>query len=77
MSWERLAPMAKIEVVIDGDQVPAVRDLFVEAGATATRAFPGSVTTATTGRLLFNDRASLSMLITVVPEDKSRRASLR
>jgi hypothetical protein len=36
----------------------------------ATRASPGSVTTATTGRLLFNDRASLSMLITVVPEDK-------
>jgi nitrogen regulatory protein PII len=26
--------MAKIEVVIDGDQVPAVRDLFIEAGAT-------------------------------------------
>ncbi len=30
MSWG-LAPMAKIEVVIDGDQVPAVRDFFIEA----------------------------------------------
>lgn len=40
--------MAKIEVVIDGDQVPAHHQ----------------------GRLLFNDRASQSMLITVVPEDK-------
>lgn len=26
--------MVKIEVVIDGDQVPGVRDLFIEAGAT-------------------------------------------
>ncbi len=26
--------MAKIEVFIDGDQVPAVRDLFIEARAT-------------------------------------------
>ena len=34
------------------------------------RAAPGSVTTATTGRLLFNDRARLSMLITVMPEDE-------
>ncbi|MDQ4131846.1 MAG: hypothetical protein M3179_01265 [Actinomycetota bacterium] len=70
--------MARIEVVIDGDEVPAVRDLFIEAGGTgytASRASPGSVTTAATGGLLFNDRASLSMLITVVPEDKVRRWS--
>ncbi len=26
--------MARIEVVIDGDEVPAVRDLFIEAGGT-------------------------------------------
>ncbi|MCA1691444.1 MAG: hypothetical protein ABR540_07360 [Acidimicrobiales bacterium] len=34
--------MAKIEVVIHGDQVPAVRDLFIEAGATgyATATWP-------------------------------------
>ncbi len=29
-----LAHMAKIEVVSDGEQVPAGRDLFIEAGAT-------------------------------------------
>ena len=34
MSWKGLAPMAKIDVVLDGDQVPAVRDLFIEAGGT-------------------------------------------
>jgi len=51
MSWEGLAPLAKIEVVIDGDQVPAVRDLLVEAGATdymGVSGVYGSVTTATT-----------------------------
>ena len=74
MSWEGLAPMAKIEVVIDGDQVPAVRDLFTEAGATGYTGLSGvsgfGHHGAHQGRLLFNDRASLSMLITVVPEDR-------
>ena len=74
MSWEDLAPMAKIEVVIDGDQVPSVRDLFIEAGATGYTGVSGVSGFGHhghhQGRLLFNDRASLSMLITVVPEDK-------
>ena len=65
--------MAKIEVVIDGDQFPAERELFIEAGGTGytdPETPEPSVTTATSGRLLFNDRASLSMLIAVMPEDK-------
>ena len=74
MSWEGLDPMAKIEVVIDGDQIPAVRDLFTEAGATGYTGVSGVSGFGHhgphQGRLLFNDRASLSMLITVVPEDK-------
>ena len=74
MSWDDLAPMAKIEVVVDGDQVPAVRDLFMDAGATGYTGVSGVTGFGHAGhrqgRLLFNDRASLSMLITVVPEDK-------
>ena len=33
-TWTDLPAMAKIEVVVDGDDVPAVRDLFLEAGST-------------------------------------------
>lgn len=74
MNVEGLTPMAKIEVVVDGDQVPAVRDLFLECGATGYTGVSGVSGFGHhghhQGRLLFNDRASLSMLITVVPKDK-------
>lgn len=74
MSWENLTAMAKVEVVVNGDQVPAVRDLFLEAGATGYTGVSGVSGFGHhghhQGRLLFNDRASLSMLITVVPKDK-------
>lgn len=71
MSWGRPGSMAKIEVVIDGDQVPAVRDLFIEAVATGYSGISGFGHHGHhQGRLLFNDHASLSMRITVVPEDK-------
>ncbi len=76
MSWGRPGSHGQIEVVIDGDQVPAVRDLFIEAGATGATGATGVSGVSGfghhghhQGRLLFNDRASLSMLITVVPED--------
>jgi nitrogen regulatory protein PII len=71
MSWQGLTPMAKIEVIVDGDQVPAVRDLFLGAGATGYTALVGVSGFGHhgyhEGRLHFNDRASLAMLITVVP----------
>jgi nitrogen regulatory protein PII len=74
MTWENLAPMAKIEVVVDGEQVPAVRDLLIEAGATGYTGLSGISGWGHhghhQGRLLFNDRASLSMLIAVVPDEK-------
>lgn len=74
MSWEALARMAKIEVVVNGEQVPAVRDLFLEAGATGYTGVSGVSGFGHhghhQGRLLFNDRASLSLLISVVPTDK-------
>jgi nitrogen regulatory protein PII len=67
--------MAKIEVVIDGDDVPAVRDLFLDAGATGYTAVTGLSGFGHgghhQGRLLFNDRASLSMMITVVPIERA------
>lgn len=74
MMWEDLTPMAKVEVVVGGDQIPAVRDLFLEAGATGYTGVSGVSGFGHhghhEGRLLFNDRASLSMLITIVPKDK-------
>jgi nitrogen regulatory protein PII len=74
-TWTNLTPMAKIEVVVDGEDVPAVRDLFVEAGATGYTTVPGLSGLGHDGyhqgQLLFNDRASLSMLITVVPMERS------
>jgi nitrogen regulatory protein PII len=69
-TWTDLPAMAKIEVVVDGSDVPAVRDLFLDAGATGYTAVSGVSGFGHhghhQGRLLFNDRASLSMLITVV-----------
>ncbi len=41
MSWEGPAPVAKIEVVIDVDRVPAVRHPFIEAGGTGWTGSPG------------------------------------
>ena len=74
MNWEALTPMARIEVVVSGDQVPAVRDLFLEAGATGYTGVSGVSGFGHhghhQGRLLFNDRASLSMLISVVPIER-------
>lgn len=74
-TWPTLTPMAKIEVVVDGDDVPVLRDLFLDAGATGYTALSGVSGFGHSGhhqgKLLFNDRASMSMLITVVPLDKA------
>lgn len=63
--------MARIEVVIDGEHVPAVRGLLLSAGAKGYTAIQGvsgfGHSGAHEGRLLYNDRNSLSMLISVVP----------
>ncbi len=74
-TWNNLTPMAKIEVVVDGDDVSAVRDLILDAGATGYTAVSGVSGFGHggphQGKLLFNDRASLSMLITVVSIERS------
>ncbi len=75
-TWNGFTPMARIEVVIDGDLVPAVRDLLLAAGATGYTTLPGVSGFGHhgehAGRLLFNDRNSLSMLISVVPHEQVR-----
>lgn len=72
--WDSLTKMAKIEVVVDGGDVPAVRELLLQAGATGYTAVDGVSGLGHhgqhQGRLLFNDRSSLSMIISVVPIDQ-------
>lgn len=69
-----LTKMAKFEVVIDGADEAAVRDLMLSAGASGYTAVTGvsgfGHHGAHQGRLLFNDKASLSLLISVVPLDR-------
>lgn len=70
-----LQRMIKLEVVVEGSEMPAVTDLFVSAGVT------GYTSVAVTaglghsgpreGRLLFNDQASLVMLVTVTPFERA------
>ena len=72
--WEGLTRMARIEVVISGEHVPRVRDHLLAAGATGFTAINGVAgfghSGEHAGRLLFNDRNSLTMLISVVPLDR-------
>lgn len=72
--WPGLTRMARVEVVVDGDHVPTVRDLLLSAGATGYTALHGVSGFGhhgeREGRLLFNDRHSLSLLISVMPFDR-------
>ncbi len=74
-NWTGLTPMARIEVVIDGEHVPTIRDLLLSAGATGYTAVHGVSGFGHggqhEGRLLFNDRNSLSMVISIVPIDSA------
>lgn len=70
-----LERMMKLEVVVEGAEMPAVTDLFLSAGVT------GYTSVAVTagmghsgpheGRLLFNEQASLVMLVTVTPFERA------
>ena len=74
MSTAELTRMQKVEVVVKGDDIPAVRDLFGQAGVTGWTSLSNVSGLGHSGyhqgRLLFNDKAALSMLITVVPDDR-------
>jgi len=74
MSVTELAPMQKLEVVVAGEDVPVVRDLFAQAGVTGWTSVENVSGLGHDGfhqgRLLFNERAALALLITVVPEER-------
>lgn len=73
-NWAGLTPMARIEVVVDGEHVPIVRDVLLEAGATGYTTLHGVSGFGhhgeREGRLLFNDRNTLALLISVIPLDR-------
>lgn len=69
-----LTKMTKIEVVVAGQDAPAVRDLIRSVGATGYTSLAGVSGLGhhgyRQGRLLFNQQAALELLITVVPDDR-------
>jgi nitrogen regulatory protein PII len=75
MGRERLTTMTRIEVVVSGEDVAAVQELFTSAAAS------GFTTVSNVsgqghggyheGRLLFNDVDTLTLLFTVVPEERA------
>ncbi len=69
-----LSKMAKIEVVVPGSEAPAVREIFKASEVTGFTSVSGVSGLGHggyhQGRLLFNDQATLEMLITVVPFEK-------
>ena len=73
-TYRDLTPMARIEIVVDGEHIPTVRELLLAAGATGYTALPGvsgfGHDGLHEGRLLFNDRNALSMVISVVAPDR-------
>jgi nitrogen regulatory protein PII len=66
--------MARIEVVVPGTEAGAVREIFKSTGATGFTSVSGVSGLGHggyhQGRLLFNDQATLEMLITVVPVER-------
>lgn len=75
MGRERLTRMTRVEVVVAGEDVAAVQELFTSAEAT------GFTTVSNVagqghggyhaGRLLFNDADALTLLFTVVPDERA------
>ena len=74
MTAPTLTKMIKVEVVVAGSDAPAVRDLIQSVGATGFTSLSGVSGLGHhgyhQGRLLFNQQATLELLITVVPEEK-------
>lgn len=70
-----LTKMTKIEVVVSGGDAPAVRELIQSVGATGFTSLSGVSGLGHhgyhQGRLLFNQQATLELIITVVPEDRA------
>lgn len=75
MKMDGLTRMIRVEVIVEGDQVALIRDLFQASGARGWTAIPGVSGFGHhgehAGRLLFNDRGGLHWLFTVVPPDRA------
>ncbi len=75
MHRDRLTRMTKIEVVVAGADLPAVRELCRSAGATGFTTLSGVSGLGHhglhQGRLLFNEQDTLQLLITVVPDERA------
>lgn len=71
-----LTQLSRVEVVIGGEDVPVVTDLFVDAGATGFTAVSNVSGLGHSGyhqgRLLFNDRNALALLTVVLPAERER-----
>ena len=74
-SRDALSPMTKIEVVVTGSDVPAVGDVLTSCGATGYTVLSGVSGLGHhgfhQGRLHFNDRDTLRMVLTVVSDDNA------
>jgi nitrogen regulatory protein PII len=66
--------MTKVEVVVSGTEAPAVREIIQSVGATGYTSLSGVSGLGHhgyhQGRLLFNQQATLELIITVVPVEK-------
>jgi nitrogen regulatory protein PII len=75
MSRADLTRMTKIEVVVTGADGPAVRELISASGATGYTSLSGVSGLGHhgqhQGRLLFNQQATLELIITVVPDSRA------
>ena len=74
MTATELTKMTKVEVVVSGNDAPAVRELIQSVGATGYTSLSGVSGLGHhgyhQGRLLFNQQAALELIITVVPEPR-------
>jgi nitrogen regulatory protein PII len=73
MARHTLTPLKKLEIVVDGEQLGAVKDALSEAGVSGYTIL-GNVSGLGhhgrhEGRLLFDDVGTQAMVVTVVPED--------
>ena len=75
MTTSTLTPMTKIEVVVGTDDAAEVAELVRSVGARGYTSVTGVSGVghhgAHGGRLLFNDHDTLTLLITVVPDDRA------
>jgi nitrogen regulatory protein PII len=70
-----LTRMTRVEVVISGEDVAAVTELFTEVGARGFTAVSNVSGLGHSGyhqgRLLFNERAALTLLTVVLPSERA------